>query len=127
VTVDAPQEEIPLLVRAGALIPMLDPAVETLTGYGSGVVHLADRAGSIRIVGWPSGTSKTEIGAGETVTVKESSDGRLIVKVRARRRYRLDLWLSTDLLRHPCKTTHVRHLLLRGRRAQLAVPACPRG
>ncbi|HYZ28991.1 MAG TPA: TIM-barrel domain-containing protein [Thermoleophilaceae bacterium] len=126
VTVEAPQNEIPLLVRAGALIPMLDPAVETLTGYGDGVVRLGDRAGRMTIVGWPSGTSKTEIGAGETVTVKESR-GRLIARVRARRRYRLNLWLSTDLLRRPCKHTHVRHLVIRGRRAQLAVLACPRG
>jgi hypothetical protein len=126
VTLDAPQEEIPLLVRAGALIPMLDPAVDTLTGYGEGVVHLADRARRITIVGWPSGTSRTEIGAGETVTVKESR-GRLVVNVRARRRYRLNLWLSTDLLRRPCRRTHVRHLLVRARHARLAVSACPRG
>ena len=126
VTLEAPQDQIPLLVRAGALIPMLDPAVETLTGYGDGVVHLGDRANRITIVGWPSGRSKTEIGAGETVTVTESR-GRLIVKLRARGRYRLNLWLSTDLLRRPCKRTHVRHVLLRARRAQLTVPACPRG
>jgi alpha-glucosidase (family GH31 glycosyl hydrolase) len=124
--VDAPQDEIPLLVRAGALIPMLDPAVQTLTGYGDGVVHLRDRARRITIVGWPSsGTSRTEIGPGETVSVR-ASRGRLIVRVRARKRYRVNLWLSTDLLRKRCRRTHVRHLMMWASRATVVAPACPR-
>jgi hypothetical protein len=49
------------------------------------------------------------------------------VRVRAHRRYRLNLWLSTDLLRRPCKPTHVRHLLIRARRVQRTFAACPRG
>jgi hypothetical protein len=126
VSVDAPQDQIPLFVRAGALIPMLDPAVETLTDYGENVVRLADRPRRITVVGWPSrGTSRTEIGPGETVTVKESR-GRLIVRVKARKRYRLNLWLATGLLRRPCKRTHVRHVFLRADRARRVVPACPR-
>jgi hypothetical protein len=124
-TVDAPQDQIPLFARAGALIPMLDPAVETLTAYGENVVRLADRPRRITVVGWPArGTSKTEIGPGETVTVKESR-GRLIVRVKARKRYRLNLWLATDLLRRPCKRAHVRHVFVRASRATRVVPACP--
>jgi alpha-glucosidase len=126
VTLDAPQEEIPLLVRAGALIPMLGPDVDTLTDYGEGVVRLADRARRITIVGWPSGRSKTEIGPGEGVSVTESGR-RLIVRVHARRRYRLNLWLSTDLLRRPCRRTHVRHVFLLTVRASHSVVSCPRG
>jgi alpha-glucosidase (family GH31 glycosyl hydrolase) len=123
VTLDAPQDEIPLLVRAGALIPMLDPAVDTLTGYGDGVVHLAERARRLTIVGWPSGRSRTEIAPGETVTIKESR-GRFVVSVRVRRRYRLNLWLSTDLMRHPCKRSHLRHVLIRARTSKRVVAAC---
>jgi hypothetical protein len=126
VTVDAPQDEIPLFARAGTLLPMLDPAIETLTGYGEHVVKLNDRARRITIVGWPSGSSKTEIGPGESVAVRESRR-RLIVRVHARRRYRLNLWLSTDLLRRPCKRSRVRHLLVRARRIQRTFAACPRG
>ena len=124
-TVDAPQDQIPLFARAGALIPMLDPAVETLTDYGENVVRLADRPRRMTIVGWPSrGTSKTEIGPGETVTVKQSGR-RLVVRVKARKRYRLNLWLATDLLRRPCKRTHLRHVFVRAGRATRVVPACP--
>ena len=126
ITVDAPQQEIPMFARAGTLLPMLDPGVQTLTAYGSGVVHLHDRARRMTIVGWPAGPSTAEIGAGETVTVKESR-GRFVVRVHAKRRYRLNLWLSTDLLRHPCRHSHVRHLLIRGRRLQRTFSACPKG
>lgn len=123
VSVPAPQEEIPLFARAGALLPMLSPDVQTLTDYGQGVVRLADRPRRITIVGWPSGASRTEIGPGETVTVRESR-GRLAVRVRAHHRYRLNLWLSTDLLRHRCRRTHVRHIFLLARRAERVLPAC---
>jgi alpha-glucosidase len=125
-TVDAPQAEIPLFARAGALLPMLPADVATLTSYGRGIVHLSDRAGRLTIVGWPSGTSRAALGPGETVSVTESRR-RLIVRVRAHRRYRLDLWLSTDLLRHPCSRTHVAHVLVRARTARVSVPTCPAG
>jgi hypothetical protein len=45
VTVPAPLDEIPVFVRAGAVIPMLEADVQTLSTYGAGnVVRLADRA-----------------------------------------------------------------------------------
>jgi alpha-glucosidase (family GH31 glycosyl hydrolase) len=44
VTLPAPLEELPLLARLGARIPLLAPEVTTLADYGEGaVVRLADR------------------------------------------------------------------------------------
>jgi alpha-glucosidase (family GH31 glycosyl hydrolase) len=44
VSVDAPLEEIPLFVRAGASIPLLPPETDTLTSIGTapGLVDLDD-------------------------------------------------------------------------------------
>ena len=43
-TLPAPLDELPLLVSEGAVIPLLDPAVETLADYGTGAaVRLRDR------------------------------------------------------------------------------------
>ena len=54
VTVDAPLDEIPLFVRAGAAIPLLGSDVQTLSNYGAGkVVRLADRAGRRVLLAFP--------------------------------------------------------------------------
>ena len=66
-TVPAPLDELPLLVRAGAVLPLLSPDVMTLTTYGRGVVHLADREGERRLLAWPRGASAAPLGPGERV------------------------------------------------------------
>jgi hypothetical protein len=45
-TLPAPRAELPLLVRAGAVLTLLPAAVDTLTTYGEapGLVHLRDRS-----------------------------------------------------------------------------------
>jgi alpha-glucosidase (family GH31 glycosyl hydrolase) len=50
ITVDAPLDRIPLLVRAGTCLPLLPPHVDTLAEVGTGVVHLSDVAGDERIL-----------------------------------------------------------------------------
>jgi sulfoquinovosidase len=63
-TLPAPLDELPLLVREGAVIPLLDPSVETLAGYGDGAaVRLADRADRLRLLAWPRGTRTTSLEA----------------------------------------------------------------
>src|SRR4029077_9379931 len=52
-TVPAPLEELPLFVRAGAVLPMLPPDVDTLADYGAGapgLVRLADRQRSLHLL-----------------------------------------------------------------------------
>jgi hypothetical protein len=115
-------------VGAGALSATIEPdpfriKIGALDGL-AGVVRLADRPRRITIVGWPSGASSTEIAPGATLSVKESGR-RLIVSLRAPKRYRVNLWLSTDLLRRPCARSHVRHLFVHASKARLVVPACP--
>jgi alpha-glucosidase (family GH31 glycosyl hydrolase) len=73
----APLEELPLLVRAGALLPLLPPDVDTLSSYGdaAATVSLAERAGERRLLSFPRGRSSARIGA---------SGGRLASSERAR-------------------------------------------
>ncbi len=56
ITVNAPLDRIPLFVRAGTCLPLLPPNVDTLAevGDGPGLVHLSDREGRERILGFAS-------------------------------------------------------------------------
>jgi len=55
-TVGAAERELPLLVRAGAVLPMLSADVDTLAPYGgSGIVRLADRADRLTLLAFPRG------------------------------------------------------------------------
>ena len=55
--VPAPLQQVPLFVRAGTLLPLVPSDVATLASYGRHIVHLADRAGRLHVLAWPSGTS----------------------------------------------------------------------
>ncbi len=60
VVVDAPRDEIPMFVRAGAVIPMLAPDVYTLAAHGAAdpaIVRLADRADQLHLLAFPRGTT----------------------------------------------------------------------
>jgi hypothetical protein len=99
VTVPAPLAELPLLARAGTILPLLAPDVDTLTGYGSssaGIVHRRDRAGQLRLIAFPRGRSRASIGAGESVRSSETARGwRLVVRGKRARRYVLQASLTT--------------------------------
>ncbi len=58
ITVDAPLDEIPMFVRAGAAIPLLPADVYTLTEHGDAadIAHLSDRAGQERMLQFPGGS-----------------------------------------------------------------------
>jgi alpha-glucosidase (family GH31 glycosyl hydrolase) len=66
VTVTAPLNQIPLFIRAGALLPLIPPDVATLAHYGSHLVHLGDRAGRLHLLAWPAGRS-TAVAQGTTL------------------------------------------------------------
>jgi alpha-glucosidase (family GH31 glycosyl hydrolase) len=113
-TVPAPLEELPLMARAGAILPLVPPDVDTLTGYGSGdgLVHLADRAARMRLLAFPHGRSRASIGAGEVVRSSERIGAwRLAVAGTRTRRYSLQASLGT--LRRPFTPCAVE---LRGRK-----------
>jgi alpha-glucosidase len=113
VTVPAPLEEIPLFVRAGSVLALLPPDVQTLTSYGSGVLHLSDRRRDMRLLAFPRGTRKTSLGRRETLLSLEGRrrGWRLRFDGRLRRTYRLQASLAT--LRRPYRPCAIR---VRGRR-----------
>jgi alpha-glucosidase (family GH31 glycosyl hydrolase) len=102
-TVPSPLAELPILVRAGAVLPLLPPEVDTLAGYGSAEKHLVslgERRDRLRLLAFPRGRSGSRFYAGERLRSLETRDGwRLEIGGDRRRAYRLDASLET--LRHP--------------------------
>ncbi len=113
VTLPAPLGEPPLLVRAGAVVPLLDPAVRTLTPYGGGAVtRLADRERRAVLLAVPRGTTLRRLGPyGSARSIERR--GRWVLRVRSARRQRLELQASLLTLRRPFVP---RELLVNGRR-----------
>ena len=102
VIVPAPLDRLPLLVRAGAVLPLLPPDVDTLTEYGDedGLVHLGDRLGRMRLLAWPHGRSRAAIGPGEAVRSRELAR-RWTLTVRGKRTRRYSVEASFGTLRRP--------------------------
>jgi alpha-glucosidase (family GH31 glycosyl hydrolase) len=95
-------DELPLLVRTGAVIPLLPADVDTLAPYrGAGVVRLADRLGAMQLLAFPRGRSTAAIGARREriASVEGDHTWRLTIRGKRARRYTLQASLAT--LRHP--------------------------
>ena len=144
VTVPAPLDELPLMVRSGAVIPLTAPDVDTLSDYGAGapgVVRLADRAGRLHLLAFPRGKGESAIGPGELVRSVEVGRARrgawrLRIDGARRRTYRLQASLET--LRRPFHACRVRgarrwrysrrtgvlRATIRAKRATLVVRGC---
>ena len=98
VTLPAPRDELPLLVRAGAVLPLLPADVDTLAPYaGAGVVRLADRRDRMQLLAFPRGRSESGMGARGERLVSVEGDGRWTLAVRGKRArgYRLQASLRT--------------------------------
>jgi alpha-glucosidase (family GH31 glycosyl hydrolase) len=101
-TLPAPLDELPLLVRAGAVIPMLPADVDTLAPYrGPGVVRLADRLDRMELLAFPRGRSAAGMGARRERLASAEGDHvwRLAIRGKRVRLYRLQASLAT--LRRP--------------------------
>jgi alpha-glucosidase (family GH31 glycosyl hydrolase) len=110
----APLDELPLLVRAGAVLPLLSADVDRLAAYGParGHVQLRDRRGRLVLLAFPRGRSRAAFNEGErVVSVEGRRRWRLHVRGRRLRRYGLQASMAT--LRRPLRPCSVR---LRGRR-----------
>jgi alpha-D-xyloside xylohydrolase len=104
VRLPAPLDELPLLVRAGAVLPLLTPDVDTLAGYGGGrgVVRLRDRADRLDLLAFPRGRARVRLARGEVLEASEHRSGwRVDVLARRTRTYRLQASLAT--LRRPLR------------------------
>ena len=96
--VDAPVDRLPLAVRSGALLPLLPADVSTLAGYGTGVVHLADRRDRLHLLAYPAGRSRAGAYEHDRLSSR-ATRGRWRLTIRADRALRIDLEASTVALR----------------------------
>lgn len=117
VTLPAPLGELPLLVRAGAILPLLPADVDTLASYGKarGLVHLSDRARRRTLLAFPHGRSRSALGPGESLSSREGRRSwSLRVSGRVRRTYSLQASLNTLRRRFaPCSVRLGRRALPR--------------
>jgi alpha-glucosidase (family GH31 glycosyl hydrolase) len=109
VTLPAPADELPLLARAGAVLPLLSPDVDTLSPYGGpGVVRLADRRDRMRLIAFPRGRTSAALGAAGDRAVSTERRGRWTLAIRGTRTRTYRLQAGLGALRHrltPCRVT----------------------
>ena len=114
VTLPAPLGQPPLLLRAGAILPLIGADIDTLSPYGSeaGLVRLEDRADRLRVLAVPRGRSPARLPDGGLARSRERR-GRWSLTLRAARRTRWQIEASLGALRRPFRP---RRVLLAGRR-----------
>jgi alpha-glucosidase (family GH31 glycosyl hydrolase) len=104
VTVPAPLDELPLLARAGALLALLPPDVDTLADYGdrSAAKSLNEAAGQRVLLAFPRGSSSTRLEDGGLVRSRERAGAwSLSIASSRRRTWRIEASVAT--LRHPLR------------------------
>ena len=114
-TIPAPLDELPLLVRAGAVLPLLPPDVDTLAAYGGG-----DEASSGCAIA-PTGSSCSPSRAGAACPAstttggshRSSDRGRWTLRIRGNRGRSYGLQASLGTLKRPLRPCRV---LVDGRR-----------
>ncbi|MBI2383191.1 MAG: glycoside hydrolase family 31 protein [Gammaproteobacteria bacterium] len=109
VELPAPLEELPLLVRAGAVLPLLPPEVDTLADYGAGVdlVRLADRRDRLNLLAFPRGGSVSRFYR-DGALVSTEAPGRWTLAIRSSVERRYDLQASLATLNAPFHVCRVR-------------------
>ena len=92
-------DELPLYVRAGAVLPLLPADVSTLSDYGEGaVVRLRDRLDRLRLLAFPAGRSSAGMFERERV-VSRPARGAWRLEIRGERTRTYELEASTAGLR----------------------------
>ena len=101
-TADAAADELPLMARAGALLPLLPADVDTLANRyaGKGSTSLRDRRRRLELLAFPRGRSASGVYEKERVISREGNGRwRLRIRGKVRRRWTIDASLAT--LRDP--------------------------
>ncbi|HTQ45705.1 MAG TPA: TIM-barrel domain-containing protein [Polyangiaceae bacterium] len=76
VTVQAPLGQPPLFARAGGLVPMLPPDVDTLvSATAPGVVTLASRATELQARAWAAGPASVTVDDGSRIALTDDAKG----------------------------------------------------
>lgn len=109
----APLGEPPLLLRAGAVLPLLDRDVETLAPYAGedDLVRVDDRSRRLRLLAVPRGRSSSPLPSGGRARSIEHH-GSWTLRIRSRRLMTFELQASLSELRTPFRP---RELLLNGK------------
>jgi sulfoquinovosidase len=103
----APEDELPLLVRAGAVLPLLPADVDTLSPYdGPGVVRLAERAGRLTLLAFPRGRWRGRFGERGRLWARERP-GRWTLAVAAGRPRTYQLRAALGSLRRPFRPARI--------------------
>ena len=109
VTLPAPRDELPLLARAGTVLPLLPPDVDTLADYGAGtpgLVRLRDRLNRMDLLAFPRGRSFARLGDDGSLRSVETR-ARWALKIRGLRTRRYALEASLATLRKPFRPCSV--------------------
>jgi alpha-glucosidase (family GH31 glycosyl hydrolase) len=108
VTLPAPLAELPLLARAGTLLPLLAPDVDTLAPYGdrASAVSLRERAGRRILLAFPSGRSAARLEDGGRLLSRERPESWSL-EIRSRRMRRWTIEASLATLKHPFRPRDV--------------------
>jgi alpha-glucosidase (family GH31 glycosyl hydrolase) len=102
----APEDEIPLLVRAGAVLPLLPADVDTLSPYGGPrVVWLSERNGRLTLLAFPRGSWRGRAGTRGRLRAREGRCAWTLAMAAGPRTYTLRAVLAT--LRRPFRPTRV--------------------
>ncbi len=109
VVVSAPIDEIPLFIRAGAVIAMLAPDVYTLAEHGSdpSIVRLADRADQLRLLAFPRGSSNGRFFATGSYESRETPSRWTLRLSDQETEYEVVLQASMRLLEQPFEPCEV--------------------
>jgi alpha-glucosidase (family GH31 glycosyl hydrolase) len=109
VTLAAPLDELPLLARAGALLPLLPADVDTLADrYDTArLTSLRERAGRLRILALPRGTTSARAGTDVRITSREGAR-RWSLTVAGGRSRTVEVQASLATLRRPFAPRSVR-------------------
>jgi alpha-glucosidase (family GH31 glycosyl hydrolase) len=105
VEVVAPLSRLPLFVRAGAVLPMLPPEIDTLAPYGDatrGIVTLRDRRRQLRLLAFPRGVYKAGLGDRGMLRSHEGARGWEL-RLSGARGHRFRLAASLSALRRPLR------------------------
>jgi len=106
VTVAAPIEQLPLMVRAGAILPLLPANTQTLSQYASSsTVGLDDVGRRMHLIAFPRGKSRSAFGENGGLRSKERKHSWKLT-IRRAKRFRIDLDASLSTLKHklhPCE------------------------
>jgi alpha-D-xyloside xylohydrolase len=104
----APLDELPLLARAGTLLPLLPAEVDTLSDYADpSTIGLSERGGELELLAFPRGKSSARFYESERIDSHELRHRwKLRIKGEVERTYALSASMSTlsDPL-DPCRVT----------------------